>query len=101
MPGLHAAQRRVEGARTMTDEKETSHAFARSRSNVGLDGHFWLISKYSKKGLIHYWNTESKNPDFVRSICNTFTRKEYLRIPNGKHERTLCPACKKRVSNAE
>ena len=30
------AQRRVEGARTMTDEQETNPAFARSLSNAGL-----------------------------------------------------------------
>lgn len=30
------AQRRVEGARTMIDKKETNHAFARSLSNAGL-----------------------------------------------------------------
>ena len=32
---LHS-QRRVEGARTMTDQKTQNHAFARSRSNAGL-----------------------------------------------------------------
>ena len=43
------AERGVEGARTMNDEQETKHAFARSRSNAGL----YAILNKAKKLFSH------------------------------------------------
>ena len=60
----------------------------------------WALSKFTKKGLIHYWDYQMGNPDYVGSICRMSTRYDYLRDPKtfNVNKLKLCDNCVKLIA---